>query len=78
MTRKEAFRTWKAQFSQAFASFKLPATDPDLKAEDYPMLPTHADPLENTEWDPAINQPLQSRLTRIVRDVLGLSLGCGT
>jgi hypothetical protein len=65
MTRKEAFRTWKAQFSQAFASFKLPATDPDLKAEDYPMLPAHADPLENTEWDPAINQP-------------GLSLGCGT
>jgi hypothetical protein len=57
MTRIEAFRTWKAQFSQASASFELPVPDPDVKAEDYPMLPTHADSLENTEWDPAINQP---------------------
>jgi hypothetical protein len=57
MTRKEAFRTWKAQFSQALASFKLPVPDPDHKAENYPMLPTDADPLENTEWDPALNQP---------------------
>jgi hypothetical protein len=57
MTWKEAFRTWKAQFLRALASFKLPDLDPDLKAENYPMLPTHTDPLENIEWDPTINQP---------------------
>ena len=57
MTLEEAFRAWKAHFLQALPSFQPPVPDPDHKAEDYPKLPTDADPQENTEWNPTLHQP---------------------
>ena len=57
MTRDEGFRTLRPYFAQALPSFKLPPPDPESEAELYPVLPTDVDPLENTEWDPALHQP---------------------
>ena len=57
MTREEAIRTWKGHFSQALPSFKLPVPDPDSEADEYPVLPIDVDLQENTEWNPALDQP---------------------
>lgn len=52
----EAYRTLKVYFEQALPGFwkPIPAME---RLPDYPVLPADAVPLEQTEWNPATNQP---------------------